>query len=133
MGGFGQGDLIGPGDLKIKTAAGKPPLHLIPLCALTGVARVREYGDAKYAPGNYLLADATTETRGRYIGAALRHLTALQLLGGSLYQVSATDDESGLPHLDHAITSLIMLRHIMTHYGMMDQDPGLGKTPPRVK
>lgn len=116
-------------DLKRKTAAGKPPLHLLQLPALIGAARVREYGDSKYAPGNWLLADDTPETYQRYAGAALRHLMGMQGSGGEFYAGSCTrlDDEpdgSGLPHIDHAIMSLVMLREILMRHGHMKADPG---------
>lgn len=117
-------------DLKIKTSAGKPPLQLLQLHALIGAARVREYGDSKYAPGNWLLADPNLETCARYAGAALRHLMAMQEAGGLFTpsSVRRLDDESkggsGLPHIDHAIMSLVMLREIMQFNHLMTADPG---------
>lgn len=121
-------------DLKRKSAAGKPPLQLLQLAALVGAARVREYGDSKYAPGNWLNAPLDEETCNRYAGAALRHLQAMQGWGGrftpsSCIQPDESDPEqgivgSGLPHIDHAIMSLVMLREILTFRGQMPVDPG---------
>ena len=113
-------------DLKRKSAAGKPPLALLQLHALIGAARVREYGDGKYAPGNWLHAPADEETCTRYAGAALRHLMGMQAYGGQFDVLSCIrrDDESDLPHIDHAIMSLVMLREILMYRGYMDADPG---------
>ena len=113
-------------DLKRKSAAGKPPLALLQLRALIGAARVREYGDSKYAPGNWLNAPADEETCARYAGAALRHLMEMQLWGGrySPYACAGRDTESRLPHIDHAIMSLVMLREILMYHGILPADPG---------
>lgn len=104
-------------DLKIKTAAGKVPLQLLPLWALKGLARVFEYGAKKYAPGNWILA-RDQEAIDRYIGAALRHIAEMQL------DAKLLDRESGLPHIDHAIASLVMLRGILIQHHDLDEDPG---------
>lgn len=113
-------------DLKRKSAAGKAPLALLQLHALIGAARVREYGDSKYAPGNWLHAPADEETCTRYAGAALRHLMGMQAYGGQFDVLSCMrrDDESDLPHIDHAIMSLVMLREILMYHECMDADPG---------
>ncbi|TXH58220.1 MAG: hypothetical protein E6Q97_02930 [Desulfurellales bacterium] len=114
-------------DQKIKTAAGKAPFELLPWAyaeALTrglgladvqpeatfstieGLAWVFEYGSRKYAPRNYARALPDEATVARYIGAARRHLIAD--LAGQTF-----DLESGLPHLDHALASLVMLAVIL--------------------
>jgi len=103
-------------DLKIKTAEGKVPLQLLPLWALFGLARVFAYGATKYAPGNWLLASDQAAID-RYIGALLRHVSEMQL------DVQATDHESRLPHIDHAIASLVMLRGILIQHFDMEEDP----------
>jgi hypothetical protein len=114
-------------DLKIAAARSKPPLQLIPLHALIGLARVIEYGAKKYAPGNWVNnpGDGAAQL---YIGACLRHIAAMQD-DGALYPngaVTWTDGESGLPHIDHAIASLVMLREIMVVNDVMKADPGPG-------
>lgn len=117
-------------DLKRKTAAGKPPLQLLQLYALTGAARVREYGDSKYAPGNWLRAADEPETYQRYAGAALRHISAMQGEGGNFtaascaYEDLPSEGGSGLPHIDHAIMSLVMLRELLIHHNHLPVDPG---------
>lgn len=84
-----------------KADVGKPDLAALPLEALTVVARVFQHGNSKYGEDNWLNQDVAT-TR-RYAAAALRHLTARQ--AGEML------DESGLPHVAHAIASLLILLH----------------------
>lgn len=96
-------------DSKIKAAAGKVDLTLLPLDIVgdcndallnfTGCARAFGYGAKKYARGNYLMAEDSPETFYRYVGAALRHHAA----GDEKL------DESGLPHWCHEQASLLML------------------------
>lgn len=121
-------------DLKIKTAAAKPPLQMLPLRAYIGPTRVTQYGRKKYAPGNYLRATLEDGCGERYAGAALRHLAAMQEDNGlwSRESLGRLDVESGLPELDHAICSLIMLRSILVKEGVLAEDPGEGKDPPAV-
>lgn len=108
-------------DLKIKTAEGKPPLDLLPLSALEGAARVFAYGAQKYAPGNYLLATAADGACSRYVAAALRHISAMQHPSGlvDVGSVIAKDPESTLPHIDHTICGLVMLRAILMKAGAL--------------
>jgi hypothetical protein len=83
----------------VKSDAEKPRPDLLPPIALEGAAQVMAYGARKYSPHNWRGGLAGS----RLIGAALRHLYAW-LRGEDL------DPESGLPHLDHALCSLMMLR-----------------------
>lgn len=76
----------------------KPRLDLLPVVALRGAGRVLAYGAKKYDPDNWRKVD----DRRRYLGAALRHLFAWA--GGE-----DLDPESGLPHLDHAVCSVLFL------------------------
>lgn len=118
-------------DGKIALSAGKVPLHMIPLRALKGVARVLGYGSKKYAPGNFLVASLSDGAGGRYHGADLRHLSQCQNLNGTFDNASlaAIDEESGLPHIDHMICGLVMLRAIMIKDGVLPEDPGVGNEP----
>lgn len=121
-------------DQKIKAAAGKPPLAMIPLRALKGVARVFGYGAKKYAPGNFLTAQLEDGAGERYPSALLRHLSDIQEPNGlfTTESLSALDPESALPHIDHAICGLIMLRAILTKEGALPEDPGVGNDPPNA-
>jgi Domain of unknown function (DUF5664) len=121
-------------DLKIKTAAGKAPLHMVPLRVLKGASRVFNYGAKKYAVGNFLKAAMEDGAGGRYIGAELRHMADCQGLDGQFTPESLAnlDPESGLPHIDHMLCGLIMLRAIMVKDGVIAEDPGEGLEPPKV-
>lgn len=82
-----------------KLDSGKVDLSFLPYESLTGPARVFEYGARKYARDNW---------RGgmpylRLWAALMRHLWAF-LQGEEL------DEESGLPHIDHALCTLMMLK-----------------------
>lgn len=112
-------------DKKIETAKEKVPLGLLPMGALSGLARVFQYGAKKYAPGNFIEASLKDGAGERYISAALRHLAQMQHRSGlhTEQSVIAFDDESGLPHIDHAIASLVMLRAIISADGTMSADP----------
>jgi Domain of unknown function (DUF5664) len=113
---------------KTGPANAKAPLDLLPLRALIGPSRVIQHGGVKYAPGNYLEGSAT-EALALYQGAELRHQAETQTLGGqfTLDSIIAPDPESGLPHIDHQIAGLIMLRAILTKSGALAADPGPSK------
>lgn len=85
-------------DCGVKHDFGKPQFRLIPQEALESLARVMSYGANKYAPDNWRKVDSGHD---RYMDAALRHINA-HLRGEVL------DDESNLPHLMHAVASLMM-------------------------
>lgn len=123
------------GDLKAGRAGVKVPLHWVPLWALEGVARVFDYGARKYAPGNWMLArtETTRAALDDYLSAQLRHVADAQQPGANdetlLTDMAKLDGESGLPHIDHMICGLIMLRGIMTLRGLLPRDPGRGVEP----
>lgn len=81
----------------IKHDAGKPQWHLVPWGPMTVVVRVLMHGAGKYSEDNWKGVSPR-----RYENAAYRHLIAWS-------QGEATDPESGLPHLAHAICSLLFL------------------------
>ena len=85
-----------------KADTGKPAMEELPLAALMIVARVMGHGRDKYAPLNW--AEPSTATVPRYCAAAMRHIARLQ--GGEIL-----DPESGLPHLAHAVASLLIGLH----------------------
>ena len=87
----------------IKADGGKPNLAILldmPQ-ALAEVARVLEYGAAKYDRKNWAKCDDPE----RYMAAALRHLTAY-------HNCEILDPESGRSHLAHAICSLLFLEEM---------------------
>ena len=82
-----------------KADLGKPRLTLVPRRILTDIARVREYGNAKYHdPENW----RTVEPE-RYRDAAFRHLVAY------LDDPDGVDAKSGLPHLWHLACNIAFL------------------------
>jgi hypothetical protein len=92
-----------------KLDQGKVDVTFLPYEALVGPARVFEYGARKYARENW---------RGgmpylRLIAALMRHLWAF-IEGEEL------DSESGLPHIDHALCTLMMLKWMTVHRKDLD-------------
>jgi len=82
-----------------KADAGKPKLTLVPRQIIFDIARVREYGNAKYGdPENWKTVD-----KERYRDAAYRHFMAY------LDDPSGVDEESGLPHLSHLACNVAFL------------------------
>lgn len=88
-------------DQLIKADGGKPKLSLVPPQIIFDIARVREYGNAKYpngGPNNWMLVEPE-----RYRDAAFRHLLAY------ISDPYGEDDESGLPHLWHLACNVAFL------------------------
>lgn len=79
---------------------GKSGVDQIPPQVLLELGRVYEMGERKYGRRNWLKGTAWHE----FYGSALRHILRWQS-GEDL------DDESGLPHLSHAIWNLVALQH----------------------
>lgn len=76
----------------------KPMFSLVPPNALLEVAKVFTAGAQKYNAYNFSKGENNTT----YIDACLRHINQYLLN-------KDTDDESGLPHLAHAISNLMMV------------------------
>ena len=81
-----------------KDDANKPDFSLLDPGALLAVVKVLTFGASKYGAYNW---QNVPDMERRYFAAANRHLWAW-------YSGEATD-ESGLPHLAHAIASLFIL------------------------
>lgn len=120
-------------DSKIAFAAKKVPLEMIPSLELQGAARVSQYGAKKHGKGNYHKATLADGAGERYMGAAYRHCGDMQNPNGTwdAKSLAARDPESGLPHIDHAIRTLTMLRGILIKESVLPADPGEGKEPPK--
>lgn len=120
-------------DSKIAAAAKKAPFYIIPLRWLMGIARVFAYGAKKHGRENFYNSADDPETCDRYVGGVLRHIELMQSPGGAftMQTCSALDDESGLPHIDHALCGLLMLRARMCKAGALPADPGEGNEPPK--
>ena len=81
---------------------GKPQLDLIPVEALIGASKVLGFGADKYGRWNWR-DDVDETTYGRTYASLMRHLT-------SFWSGEDIDPESGLPHLDHALSQLMILK-----------------------
>lgn len=89
----------------VKFDNGKADLSQISFELVEEVARVRMFGEAKYARGNWKKGFKVT----RSCSAALRHI--FQFLTGQ-----TNDDESGLSHLAHAVCCLEHAIYDMRHH-----------------
>lgn len=85
----------------IKYDTGKARMELLPLDALEQVAAVMTFGANKYADNGW---KSLPDADGRYTGALLRHLTAIQ-------SGEVNDPESGLPHIAHVACNAIFLTY----------------------
>lgn len=86
---------------KAKSDAGKPKLSLVPRQIIYDIAKIREYGNAKYPEGgsdNWKKVEIE-----RYRDAAFRHFLAY------LDDPKGADKESGLPHLAHLACNIAFL------------------------
>lgn len=92
-------------DQTAKSDAGKLQLHLVPPTIIEAIARVREYGTAKYGSDeNWKRVE-----KYRYRDAAYRHWLAYMRDSKSL------DEESGYPHIFHVACNIAFL--IEQEYG----------------
>ena len=78
---------------------GKPRWDLLPFAEAEEVVKVLTYGARRYGDHNWRQVDNAPN---RYLAAALRHISAHR-------QGAPLDYESGLPHLAHAVASLLFI------------------------
>lgn len=96
---------------------GKAPLSMVLEArhALTGCAKVLEFGAKKYARGNWHKGLSHTQI----LDSMLRHQSAL-LAGEDI------DPESGLPHADHILCNALFLSEMrVTHPELDDRSKEL--------
>ena len=91
----------------IKYDGGKFRMSLLPQEAIEDILEVLEYGAIKYSPDGW----KDVKPKKRYLDAAYRHLGELRK--GNLIDLDIEIEGkiikgSGLKHIQHAITSLIM-------------------------
>jgi hypothetical protein len=90
-----------PKNIEAKADSGKPKLSLVPRQIIYDIAKIREYGNAKYpegGPDNWKKVEIE-----RYRDAAFRHFLAY------LDDPKGADKESGLPHLAHLACNIAFL------------------------
>ena len=90
-----------------KFDGGKLRYDLVPFGALEEVIKVLGMGAQKYGDDNWKMVD---DLERRYVTAAYRHL-------GRVMQGEEFDEESGLPHIAHAITSLMFVQQARLNKG----------------
>lgn len=99
---------------------GKPPLDLLPLDLLTGLARVLEMGEKKYGRNNWRKGAPATEQ----VASMLRHLQPImEALNADKGTDFLYDTESGLPHVDHMLFNVISLRLALEAEYNIPRDP----------
>ena len=92
----------------------KPPMHLIPPEALTKIAEVFAFGAAKYGENNWR-RDGHCTSWSRTYSSIQRHMNAW-------HSGEDIDPESGLDHISHATTQLMILMvHTMEHPAVDDR------------
>lgn len=139
------------GDMKYGLTGSRPQLSILPRTGQLYGSRAIEYGADKYARGNYHAPppEKLIEKYGRlraeayrllgYIDAAQRHLThisdamnrALGTGGDLIVAASVVDDEASggfppsmLPHMCHALASLLIGATCAVDGGLLPADPG---------
>ena len=100
---------------EIKRDAGKPRVTLVPRQIIFDIARVREYGLAKYGDKE---SWRSVEIE-RYRDAIFRHLLAY------LDDPQGTDEESGLSHLSHLACNVAFLCELEKEHGTDKRSPPL--------
>lgn len=118
-------------NLKLSGAsASKPPLGELPYRALIGAARVMACGARFYAEGNWIAQSAADAARA-YDNALMRHRVLCTPLTGyaTPETYAALDEKSDLPHIDHMIAGLLILRTLLIRDGYLPEDPGFGNSP----
>jgi len=93
----------------LKYDNGKLRYDLYPLDAYKGCTEVLTFGAVKYAPNGW---KTVQDAENRYYAALIRHLNAQKNHADNGGSGLALDEESGLPHLDHAQCCLIFLREV---------------------
>jgi hypothetical protein len=137
------------GDMKAGLTSGRPKLSIVPAAGELYTCRAMEYGDDKYARGNYHGSppegvSPAARVMG-YVDAAIRHLRAVaseyNRACGVRTDVSGYDEcadalctpddvasggfpASGLPHLAHALASLAIGVQCGVDDGLLPPDPG---------
>ncbi len=90
----------------VKDDSGKARYELLPWDSLKQVADVFGYGAEKYFDNSWRTQEAATYNR--TFGSIMRHLTEWQM-------GQDTDPESGLNHLAHAVSQLLILMYVEQH------------------
>lgn len=102
---------------------GKLRYDLVPPAVLKQLATVLTFGAKKYGANNW---QTVPDASNRYYAAMMRHVEADR--GGEVF-----DEESGLPHLTHALACVaFMLHNTLATVSEPEQRPGC-KVPPEFE
>lgn len=93
----------------LKFDQGKLRFDLYPISAYAGCTAVLTFGANKYSPNGW---KTVPDALNRYYSALIRHLNAQKEYTDKGNIGLALDEESGLPHLDHAQCCLVFLREL---------------------
>ena len=85
----------------MKYDKGKPKIHLVPPEAIYAIASVYGFGAEKYGENNWR-KDIHKYPYSRHYSSIMRHMLAF-------HSGEHIDPESGLPHLAHAMTQMMIL------------------------
>lgn len=109
--------MSGDNELKVGTkyGAGKPQPSLVPYDAIAWLARVLEYGAAKYARGNWQKLDSEAN-RIKLLDALERHV-------GEFKSGKAFDVESKMPVIAHVLCNAVFLTYFLVRDGIPGSDP----------
>jgi hypothetical protein len=86
--------------MSVKHDKDKPRYTLIPPGPLLELAKVMTYGAEKYEDDGWVNVVCREGGVDRYLDACYRHIEA--------YRSGEVNDESGLPHLAHAMASVMI-------------------------
>lgn len=119
----------------LKPRKQKPQVQMLPYDPHAWEARVVEHGAKKYARGNFRLpieGEAPHEKASEYIRAAMGHLWAQaeqieRYIAGLEQNALAIDNDSGLPHLAHAMCSVSFAIQAGIDGGVFPKDPKASK------
>jgi hypothetical protein len=83
----------------LKYDTGKLRWDLLPIDCIEDVVKILTFGSEKYGPNNW---QEVEDAGNRYYAALMRHLAANR-------KGESMDEESGLPHLAHAMCNVVFL------------------------
>ena len=90
----------------VKHDQNKVDWAILPLDALEEIIKVFQFGEKKYARGNFANGDGLEYTR--VLNSLMRHTT-------SFMRGEDNDPETGMSHMAHAGCCVLMLLHFITH------------------
>lgn len=103
----------------VKADAGKIDWAILPIGALEEIIKVFQFGEKKYARGNFANGEGLEYSR--VLNSLMRHTT-------SFMRGEDNDPETGLSHMAHAGCCVLMLLHYITHKEQFSTNDNRAKT-----